>query len=179
MEKLHIDIGTLRDLQREGYLDGYKLTDQGRRQIRVVACGGVFDILHPGHGFFLQKSKEYGDVLVVIVARDETVERRKRIPIVPEEQRLEMVRLLKPVDIAVLGGRGDFLKIIEKIRPDVIVLGPDQTHDEDYIRSELERRGLKVEVKRIEEYKECALHSTRSILQKIIETEFPDQRKSP
>jgi FAD synthetase len=150
-----------------------RLTQLGREKLKVVACGGVFDILHPGHGFFLEKAKGYGDLLVVVVARDSTVERRKRIPIVPEEQRLEMVRYLKPVDHAVLGGRGDFLRIIEDIKPDVIVLGPDQRHDAGYIREELKRRGLRVEVKRIREYKKCPLYSTKSILERIIEQGYP------
>lgn len=149
------------------------LTTRGREKLKIVACGGVFDILHPGHGFFLERAKSYGDLLLVIVARDSTVEKRKRIPIVPEEQRLEMVGYLKPVDLAVIGGEGDFLKIVEDLRPDVIVLGPDQRHDEGYIQEELKKRGLRVEVKRVDEYKKCPLHSTKSILEKIIERGYP------
>lgn len=150
-----------------------QLTRRGRERLKVVACGGVFDILHPGHGFFLEKAKNYGDLLVVVVARDSTVERRKRIPIIPEEQRLEMVRYLKPVDHAVLGGKGDFLRIIEEIKPDVIVLGPDQRHDAGHIQEELRRRGIGVEVKRIREYRKCPLYSSRSILEKIMERGYP------
>lgn len=150
-----------------------RLTGRGRERLKIVACGGVFDILHPGHGFFLERAKSYGDILIVIIALDSTVEKRKRIPIVPEEQRLEMVSYLKPVDHAVLGGEGDFLKIIEDLRPDVIVLGPDQRHDEGRIQGELEKRGLRVEVRRIGEYKKCPLHSTKSILGKIIERGYP------
>ena len=158
---------------KEGYVyktsEGYKLTEKGRRKIKVVACGGVFDILHPGHGFFLEKAKKYGDFLVVIVARDSTVKKKKRIPIIPEEQRVEMLKYLKPVDIAILGTEGHFLDIIEKILPDVIVLGPDQNFDEKELEKELEKRGLKIEIKRIGEYKNCPLHSTRKILKKIVE----------
>jgi FAD synthetase len=170
----------LKKLQKDNLVEktekGYRLTDKGRKKIKVVACGGVFDILHPGHAFILEKSKEYGDVLVVIVAKDLTVMKRKRIPIVPEGQRVEMVRHLKPVDVAILGKEDDFLKVVEEIKPDVIALGPDQHHDAGYIQTELRKRGLGVEVVRIKEYKECALHSTRSILQKIIERNYPDLR---
>lgn len=147
-----------------------------RKGKKVVACGGVFDILHPGHAFVLEKAKEYGDMLVVIVARDSTVEKRKRIPIVPESQRLEMIRHLKPVDIAIFGKEGGFLEIIEEIRPDIIALGPDQQHDTKKIKEELKSRGVDVEVTRIEEYKECPLHSTKDILQKIIEWGYPNDR---
>lgn len=153
--------------------DGYKLTSKGRKQLKIVACGGVFDILHPGHGFILEKSKELGDLLVVIVAKDSTVMKRKRIPIVPETQRLEMVKYLRPVDLATLGEEGDYLKIIERIAPDIIALGPDQQHDAGKIKSDLEKRGLDVEVVRVEEYKEAPLHSTKDILQKIIERGYP------
>ncbi|NOZ76130.1 MAG: FAD synthase [Euryarchaeota archaeon] len=144
--------------------------------IRVVVSGGAFDILHPGHGFFMEKAGEKGDILVVIVARDSTVEKRKRIPIIPEEQRREMVSYLKGVDVAVLGKEGeDFLDIIEEIRPDVIALGPDQHHREEDIRDELKARGLDVEVTRIKEYKECTFHSSRKILQKCMERGYPEK----
>ncbi len=144
-----------------------------RKGKKVVLCGGVFDIVHPGHAFVLEKAKEYGDLLVVIVARDSTVERRKRIPIVPESQRLEMIKHLKPVDIAILGKEGGFLKIIEELRPDIIALGPDQHHSAAKIKEELKKRGVDVEVVRIGEFKECPLHSTKDILLKIIERGYP------
>lgn len=150
-----------------------RITGRGRKRLRIVACGGVFDILHPGHGFFLEKAKSHGDVLIVVVARDSTVEKRKRIPVVPEKQRLEMVSYLKPVDVAVLGGEGDPLKIIENLGPDVIVLGPDQKHDEKELRDTLRKRGIDVRISRVNEYKNCPLYSTRSILEKIIERGYP------
>ncbi len=153
--------------------EGYTLTSEGRKQLKIVACGGVFDILHPGHGFILEESKKLGDFLVVILARDSTVMKRKRIPIVPENQRLEMVRYLKPVDLAILGEEEDYLKIIERISPDIIALGPDQHHDENKIQTELKKRGLEVKLVRVEEYKEAPLHSTGDILEKIIERGYP------
>jgi FAD synthetase len=156
--------------------NGYKLTEEGRKKIKIVLCGGVFDILHPGHGFILEKAKELGDLLVVVVARDSTVKRRKRIPVVPESQRVEMINFLKPVDIALLGREGHFLKIIEDIMPDIITLGPDQKHSEGRIKKELIEKGLDVEVRRIEEYRACPLHSTKDILQKIIEVDYPNSR---
>jgi FAD synthetase len=167
----------LEDLQKVGCSDAPTLEDleEMREGKRVVACGGVFDILHPGHAFVLDKAKEYGDLLVVIVALDSTVEKRKRIPIVPEDQRIEMVRQLKPVDIAVMGKEGSFLDIVEEIRPDVIALGPDQHHSAEGIKKELKNRGLDVEVKRIEEYKECPLHSTKDILQRIMDRGYPKE----
>lgn len=144
-----------------------------RKGKKVVLCGGVFDIVHPGHAFVLEKAKEYGDLLVVVVARDSTVEQRKRIPIVPESQRLEMIKHLKAVDIAILGREGGFLGIVEEIRPDVIALGPNQHHSASKIKEDLKRRGVDVEVVRIDKFKECPLHSTKDILLKIIERGYP------
>ena len=161
-------------LRKEG--DAYTLTPSGRRRLCVVMAGGVFDILHPGHVFFLERAKERGDVLAVVVARDTTVTKRKRIPIVPEEQRVEMVAALKPVDVALLGEEDDIYAMVEKIGPNIIALGPDQTHREEELREELKKRGLRCEVVRIREYRECQLHSTRSILQRIIELNYPDRR---
>ncbi len=154
----------------------YTLTSEGRERLNVVLAGGVFDILHPGHVFFLERAKAYGDVLVVVVARDSTVTRRKRIPVVPEEQRVEMVAALKPVDIALLGERKDIFATVEKVGPDTIVLGPDQSLSEEHISSELRKRGIGCRVVRVKEYRKCRLPSTRSILQRIIELNFPDRR---
>jgi len=161
-------------LSREG--GEYRLTPGGRRELRVVMAGGVFDILHPGHVFFLERARREGDVLAVVVARDSTVTKRKRIPVVPEEQRVEMVAALKPVDVALLGEEDDIFATVERIEPDVIVLGPDQSHREEELVAELRRRGLECRVLRVEEFRECRLPSTRSILQRIIELNFPDRR---
>jgi FAD synthetase len=60
---------------------------------RVLATG-TFDLLHPGHVYFLTQARALGDELFVIVARDSNVTHKPK-PIIPEEQRLEMVNALK------------------------------------------------------------------------------------
>ena len=136
---------------------------------RKVLVAGVFDLIHPGHLYFLQRAKELGEVYVV-VARDSTVEKIKgRRPVVPEDQRLEVVRQLKPVDHALLGGEGDLLKVVEEVRPDIVLLGPNQPFDEDELREELRRRGLEVEVLRLSEvYKGCRLYSSSMIIEEVL-----------
>ena len=82
-------------------------------------ASGTFDIIHPGHGLYLEKAKELGGEnaeLIVVVAKDSTVKKRKRIPIINENQRLEMVKYLKPVNEAYLGHDGDMFKIVEEIK---------------------------------------------------------------
>ncbi|MGV8143545.1 MAG: adenylyltransferase/cytidyltransferase family protein [Methanothermobacter sp.] len=146
--------------------------------MKVIMATGTFDIIHPGHGYYLQESKNLGGEdakLVVVVARDSTVRSRKRVPIVNEEQRLEVVSMLKPVDEAYLGSTTDMFKIVEKIDPDIITIGADQKFDLDSLREELRKRGLKAEVVKITGYKRSALDSSCKIIRKIKETEFKEE----
>ena len=135
--------------------------------VRVMASG-VFDILHPGHIFFLEEAKKLGNELVVVVARDSTARKLKHQPIMNEDVRLKMVTALKPVDIAILGHEDDIFKTVEEIRPDIIVLGYDQNFDEKYIEEECKKRGLNVTVIRLPKYTESDLNGTRKIIRKII-----------
>ncbi len=113
---------------------------------RVVAQG-TFDILHPGHVHYLRDAAEMGDELHVIIARTENVT-HKEPPVVPDEQRREMVAALDPVDAAHLGHPEDIFVPIERIDPDVIALGYDQHHDEAALRSALAERGIDCDVRR-------------------------------
>ena len=136
--------------------------------VRVMATG-VFDILHPGHVFFLQEAKKLGDELVVVVARDSTVERLKHKPVMNEEIRKFMVESLKPVDRAVLGHEDDTYKTVEEVKPDIIVLGYDQKFSEEEIEEECKKRGLKVKVVRLKKYGDSDLNGTRKIIFKIVD----------
>jgi len=136
--------------------------------VRVMATG-VFDILHPGHVFFLQEAKKLGDELVVVVARDSTVERLKHKPVMNEEIRRFMVESLKPVDRAVLGHEDDMYKTVEEVKPDIIVLGYDQKFSEEEIEEECKKRGLKVKVVRLKKYGDSDLNGTRKIIFKIVD----------
>jgi cytidyltransferase-like protein len=103
----------------------YYLKKGARGEIRVVLTGGVFDILHIGHLFTLEKAKKLGDLLVVVVACDRTVKREKRKPIHGERYRRRMVNALKPVDIALIGGERKEL-VLKRVSPDVVAFGFDQ-----------------------------------------------------
>jgi FAD synthetase len=120
--------------------------------VRVMAQG-VFDLLHLGHVHYLCKAKELGDELVVVIASDSTVRRRKHEPITPQEMRRDMVASLRCVDQAVVGSEGgDPYAVVEELRPDIIALGHDQAHDEEEINAELARRGLPTRVVRLDYY---------------------------
>jgi len=135
--------------------------------IRVVATGS-FDILHPGHLYYLEESRKLGDELSVIVARDANVKHKPR-PILPEDQRLRMVRALKPVDHALLGDLHDMFRPIAEIRPDIITLGFNQHFDEEHLRQGLRDRGLDADVVRIPGYP-GSLASSSKIVERILNT---------
>ncbi len=141
---------------------------------RIVATG-TFDILHPGHLYYLSESKKLGDELFVIVARDANV-KHKPHPIVPEEQRRAMIAALKPVDHAILGDPTDMFRPIVEIRPDVITIGFNQYFNEDNLKRQLAERKLGAEVVRIGRYEDGDLASSRLIVQRIIEARGGDQR---
>ena len=73
--------------------------------MKKVMATGTFDLLHPGHGIYLNEAKKLGGEdakLYVVIARDSTVEKRKRYPIVGEQQRLELIKMIKGVDLVAL-----------------------------------------------------------------------------
>ncbi len=135
--------------------------------VRVMAQG-VFDILHLGHVHYLEKARELGDELVVVVASDRTVRARKHEPITPQEMRRDLVASLRCVDRAVIGSDGeDRYVTVREVGPDIIALGHDQEHDEQRIRLDLQKRGISAEVVRLDYYYHD-LDGTRKIIQKIL-----------
>lgn len=136
---------------------------------KVVATG-TFDILHPGHVLYLSEARKLGDELFVIVARDSTI-KHKRKPLIPEEQRLFMVRSLRCVDHASLGSEEDMFKPIREIDPDIIALGFNQHWDEKDLQRKLDERGIRAKVVRIMASDPSPYASSRHIRQKIKESD--------
>lgn len=147
---------------------------EGIKEKPVVLASGVFDLLHIGHVRYLEESKKTGGVnakLVVIVATDDTVEKRKgKKPVLPEDQRLELVKSLKVVDEAILGYEGfDINKVIDKIKPDIITVGHDQERVEKETKKAIAERGLNIKVVRIGRFGKEELNSSLKIKRKIAE----------
>jgi FAD synthetase len=144
------------------------------REKTVVLASGVFDLLHLGHVKFLEEAKKTGGKdaeLIVIIARDSTVEKTKgRKPIMPENQRRALVESLKVVDAAVLGfEKFEIGDVITRIKPDIIALGYDQTEMEQQVREYVDKHKLDIKVVRIGKFEEDKLDSSSKIRQKIIE----------
>ncbi len=134
----------------EGGASRLRLTEKGRSKIKVVFIGGSFELIHPGHLHTIIQAKKFGDVLVVVVARDSTIRRRKgREPISSERDRLTLLASVRAVDAAILGVEGDIYQSLEKVRPDVVALGYDQYHTEGEITKEALRRDMRLKVVRL------------------------------
>jgi FAD synthetase len=151
----------------------YSLTAAGRGLIKVALAGGVYDVLHVGHLAALREAKELGDVLVVVVATDITVEMLKgRKPILPEEDRRELVEGLKPVDKAILGyedvGFG-FEEVLMEVLPDLVAFGYDQEKLEATVSEIIQRRNLKIAVVKLSRFDREKYASSTSLKQKLAE----------
>jgi len=144
---------------------------------RVIATG-TFDILHPGHLYYLEQSRLLGDHLTVIVARDANV-KHKPTPIIPEEQRRRMVAALRCVDDAILGDPDDMFRPIERIRPAIITIGFNQHFREDDLKEALAVRGLRPEIVRIGKFGSNGLCSSRLVVQRIVEQRAGKPEKTP
>ena len=131
--------------------DEMTLTEIGRESLRVVLAGGVFDIIHPGHISTLNAAKALGDVLVVVVATDNTaVKMKKRRPIHSQEQRQELVNSLAVVDLCLIGQENDIFKTVNLVKPQIIALGYDQIHQEQYITEGCKKIKLDAKVARLQ-----------------------------
>jgi len=148
--------------------NGLTLTKQGRNQFKVVFTGGTYDLLHTGHLRTLEEAKSLGDVLVVVIARDATASKRKRVPFQNENERLKLVDSLGIVDVAILGDEVDHLKSVERVKPDIIAIGADQNYDEQKLLRTIHQRGLSnVEIQRLNSDYEGL--STTKLIKKIVE----------
>lgn len=98
---------------------------------RVVFTNGCFDIIHEGHVRYLDEAKSLGDILVVALNTDSSVSRFKPgRPIIPQEQRAEVVAHLGMVDYVTLFGEDTPYELIKFLMPDVLVKGGDWKSEE-------------------------------------------------
>ncbi len=145
-----------------------------KKKHAIVLAAGVFDLLHLGHVKFLEEAKKAGGKnaeLIVIVARDKTVEKRKNDKtIMSENQRAALVESLEVVDEAILGYEEfNIGKAIEKIKPDIIALGHDQKGIGKMVRKAIADQRLNIRIVKIGKFSEDELNSSSEIKRRIIE----------
>jgi FAD synthetase len=145
-----------------------------------VIVAGTFDIIHPGHIYFLREASQYGD-LYVIIARDTNVKKIKgKKPIFDENERRLIIENMKVVKKTYLGDTDDFFKAIEEIDPDIIFLGSDQ--DRDWVKKEIEKRELDARIIQLDKRKKYSSSGTLEILQRLyrkMNEEGKGGRKTP
>lgn len=105
-----------------------KIHNQGKT---VVTTNGCFDILHVGHVRYLEKTKTFGDYLIVLLNSDKSVRSIKgpTRPINCEEDRAEILSALKCVDYVVLFDEDSPRNLLDEMKPDVYTKGADYTMD--------------------------------------------------
>jgi len=141
------------------------------KKARVVLTSGVFDLIHPGHIFLLRYAKKMAGrngKLIVVVARDETVRKRKgRRPILSEKDRLKIVGSIRYVDKVVLGFKPlSYRKIIEKYNPDIVVFGYDQKEIMNSFKEVANRHGWRVRIVRAPALPSRRKYSTTLLINK-------------
>nr|AIE94290.1 Cytidyltransferase-related domain-containing protein (tagD) [uncultured marine thaumarchaeote AD1000_44_E12] len=118
---------------------------------KIVLAGGVFDIIHPGHIHTLNAAKALGDVLVVAIATDKIAQKmKKRPPLHNQELRRELVGCLSMVDSAIVGHEDNIFETVKEVKPNIIVLGYDQVHQEKFIDDGCKRINIDVEIVRLQ-----------------------------
>ena len=108
-----------------------RVEDWRRAGERIILANGNFDLLHVGHVRYLRGAKELGGKLVVAINSDASVQALKGEgrPIMPENERAEIVAALADVDAVVVFPELDVHQIIREIRPDIQAKGTDYTAD--------------------------------------------------
>jgi len=158
------------DALKELKIISFNWPKEGKEEAKVFIAG-TFDILHAGHIYLINEAAKLGKVFVV-VARDINVEKFKgKKPVISEKQRLYVISNIKGVYKAILGEVNDIFKSVEKVKPDIILLGPDQKISENELKEALRKRGLaNVKIMRLKskftKYPNC---SSSSIIKKIVE----------
>jgi D-beta-D-heptose 7-phosphate kinase/D-beta-D-heptose 1-phosphate adenosyltransferase len=120
--------------------------DLKKKGKRIVFTNGCFDLLHLGHIRYLEKAKSLGDILVVGVNSDRSVQSLKgpERPILPEEERAEILSGLECVDYITLFDELTPLELISSLEPHILVKGGDWAKETTVGREVVERSGGEV-----------------------------------
>jgi rfaE bifunctional protein nucleotidyltransferase chain/domain len=138
-----------------------------QRGLRVVFTNGCYDLLHPGHIRLLEQARSLGDVLILALNSDASVERLKgpTRPLIPERDRAALAALLEAVEAVTVFDEDTPRELIAAVLPDVLVKGADWAH---WIagREEVEAAGGRVLALALEPG-----YSTTGIVEEILKRE--------
>jgi len=137
-------------MSKEKILDLDAMREERKRlrvsRLALVFTNGCFDLLHPGHVRYLAAARAKGDRLVVAVNADRTVSvlKGEGRPVVPLEERMEVLAALESVDYVVAFGEETPDRVIRELMPDVLVKGGDWSPDQIVGRDTVEGAGGRV-----------------------------------
>jgi rfaE bifunctional protein nucleotidyltransferase chain/domain len=140
---------------------------------KIVLANGCFDILHVGHLRYLKDARSLGDVLVVAVNSDESMRLIKDPgrPILPQDERVELVSALRCVDYVVVFDEPDVTRVLDVLRPAVHAKGTDYTEETVPERDAVMRYGGAVRIAG-----DPKNHSTHDIIERILEKASRDDQ---
>lgn len=145
--------------------------------MKTVLCHGCFDVLHAGHLAYFRAAKKFGDKLVVSVTADRWVNKGPGRPYFSAGQRAEMVRALGIVDEVIISDHPTAVQVIEQVRPDFYVKGPDYKDLSKDVTGEIHNEKAAVEAcggKLV--FTEDETFSSSTIINKFFSTFTEDQR---
>ena len=141
-------INGIRYAGKSGSLESAQLQTQAWRSNgdKIVFTNGCFDLLHPGHIHLLEEAKGLGDRLIVGLNSDASVKRLKgpRRPILSENDRLVLLKALSCVDLVIIFDEDTPIRLIEALRPDILVKGSDYLPEQVVGREIVESYGGRV-----------------------------------
>ena len=149
-----------------------------RKGKKIVCCHGVFDLLHIGHLKHFKSAKKYGDILIVSVTPDKFIQKGFGRPYFKSEQRMESLASIEVIDFVVLNKSANAIDIINKIKPNYYVKGPDYKNFKDDITGQIKKERLAVKKnggKLI--FTEDHTYSSSSILNQFADTYNLSQKK--
>jgi len=122
--------------------------------MKTVLVFGTFDFLHIGHLHLFKEAKKYGNVLIVLLARDEIIKKLKgKFPIHTEQERKELLTQFKIIDEVKLGDdKLETYTLLRNIMPDVVVFGYDQIELKQSLKKFLKKNNLNIELTTIDLY---------------------------
>jgi len=142
------------------------IEEEKRKGKRVAFTNGCFDLLHVGHVKYLQKARTYGDLLILGLNSDASIRRLKgeKRPLIDQHERAHILAALDCIDYVVIFDEDTPIRLLETLRPDVLVKGGDYTPDRVVGKDLVESYGGRIELVEFVDGK-----STTNIIEKILQ----------
>lgn len=143
------------------------IEEEKRKGRRIAFTNGCFDLLHVGHVKYLQKARTYGDLLILGLNSDASVRRLKgeKRPLIGENERAHILAALDCIDYVVIFDEDTPIRLLETLRPHVLVKGGDYTPDRVVGKDLVESYGGRIELVEFVDGK-----STTNIIEKVLQS---------